>query len=103
MKLLDAAHRYELENFEAKDKPGQILQFIHKELDETSGEFRTVNDGTTDEEVIAALIDRIEKLNEKVHSRFNDFTIAKLKEAKFWLNERKADRHRRGVEGTPNK
>ena len=62
MKNLVAGHTYELSNFENKDEKGQVLQFIHKEpIEEGSTELKTVSDGTTNEEVLEALINRIEK------------------------------------------
>ena len=77
MKTLTPGHKYELENFEAKDQPGQIIQFIEKTpISEGSKDVRTVNDGTTNEEVLGVLIDRMN-----------------------WLEKRTRERMARGVEG----
>ena len=101
MKILTPGHRYELGNFEKKDAPGQILQFIEKvRLHELSPELRTVNDGTTNEEVLAVLIDRMQSLNATLASRETALAITKCQEALMWLEKRTADRLKRSVEGT---
>lgn len=60
--------------------------------------------GTTNEEVIQVLIDRITSLNEMQNRKFacreNSLAITKLEEALHWLNHRTAKRVARGVEGT---
>lgn len=57
MKIIRTHHKYELENFEDKTKPGQVLQFIEKEPATQGGtELITVSDGTTNEEVLLMLI-----------------------------------------------
>ena len=100
MKVLVAGHAYALENFENKDVQGQILQFIHKEpKEEGSTELRTVADGTTNEELIEVLIDRLSFLQAKFACRENAIVITKLEESLMWLNKRTADRMKRNVEG----
>lgn len=108
MKVLRPAHRYELELFEEKDAPGQVIQFIEKEpkLDlegKATGELITVYDGTTNEEVLAMLIDRMQYLQSKFPCRENAIVITKLEESLMWLNKRTQDRIKRGVEGKPVK
>lgn len=100
MKCLDDHHRYELNNFES-DKL-QLLLFIKKEKNE-AGVLETVEEGTTNEEVLAMLIHRLKGLNDKFGCRQNSLAITKLEEALFWLNDRTAERKRRGVEGTLQK
>lgn len=103
MKVITPGHRYELANFERKDAPGQVLQFIEKaQLNTPDGGigFETVNDGTTNEEVLAVLIDRLNSLNAKVPCRENSIAITHIETALLWLNKRTADRAARGVEGT---
>lgn len=94
-------HEYELNNFESEGK--QTINFIKKELDpqgpEGSGMMITVMDGTTNEEVLAVLIDRLYFLNEKFSCRENSIVITKLEESLMWLNKRTEDRKARGVEG----
>lgn len=100
MKILVEGHAYELSNFENKDKEGQTLQFIHKvPTVEGSTELRTVRDGTTNEEVLEVLIDRLQHLQSKFPCRENAIVITKLEESLMWLNKRTADRLKRGVEG----
>ena len=106
MKILREGHRYELANFENKEAKGQEIQFIEKEsqvVSEGVTELVTVNDGTTNEEVIEVLIDRLNNLNGKFPCRENSLAITKLEEALMWLNKRTADRIKRGVKGTNNK
>lgn len=101
MKVLTTGHRYELANFDQPKNPGQVLQFIEKKpaLNSTSPELHTVNDGTTNEELLAVLIDRINYLQGKFPCRENAIVITKLEEALHWLNHRTASRQARGVEG----
>ncbi len=100
MKAITEGHLYELDNFEYKANPGQRLQFIEKTpVAEGSIELRTVNDGTTNEEVIKMLIDRLQSLGKKFASRENALAITKLEEALMWLEQRTKNRVARGVEG----
>ena len=102
MKILTPGHKYELSNFELipPDQSHQTIQFIEKlpnSLDQSMLE--TVSNGTTNEEVIAMLIDRMQFLQEKFPCRENAIVITNLEESLMWLNKRTADREARGVEG----
>ncbi len=101
MKTLVVGHCYELENFEDKEKPGQVIQFIHKEQDPIgpTGQLTTVLDGTTNEEVIKMLVDRTNFLQGKFPCRENAIATTHLETALLWLEKRTADRKARGVEG----
>ena len=100
MKNNVAGHQYELSNFENKDQQGQILQFIHKESkEEGSTELITISDGTTNEEILEVLIDRMNFLQYKFPCRENALVITKLEESLMWLNKRTQDRIKRNVEG----
>jgi len=100
MKVKVLGHTYELTNFENKDAQGQTLQFIHKEPKEIgSSELQTISDGTTNEDVIEVLIDRLSFLQSKFPCRENAIVITKLEESLMWLNKRTADRLKRNVEG----
>lgn len=100
MKVKVPGHTYQMSNFENKDAEGQTLQFIHKEpKEEGSTELKTVADGTTNEEVIEVLIDRLNFLQGKFPCRENAIVITKLEESLMWLNKRTADRLKRNVEG----
>lgn len=104
MKILTPGHKYELENFESKETPGQQLQFIQKEpVEEGKVDLRTVADGTTNEEVLAVLVNRLNFLQAKFPCRENAIAITNLEQALMWLNKRTNDRLARGVEGTQQK
>jgi hypothetical protein len=95
MKAITPGHKYTLANFEGGNE-AQSLQFIEKDA-----AMNTINDGTTNEEVLSMLIDRIRFLNDnRLPSRENSIAITKLEEALLWLNKRTANRKARGVEGT---
>lgn len=98
MTILTLGHRYELANFEDVYSEGQRLQFIEK-VPCPDGKLRTVNDGTTNEEVLAVLIDRLNYLQAKFPCRENAVAITHIETALMWLNKRTADRLARGVEG----
>lgn len=99
MKILIPGHRYELDNFEGSE-PKQTLQFIQKEPNpDKPQELLTVSDGTTNEETLEMLIDRMKFLQAKFPCRENAIVITKLEECLMWLNKRTADRKSRGVEG----
>jgi hypothetical protein len=109
MKTLTPGHKYELANFDNKGQPGQVLQFIEKmPVPEGTGAdgitrsaaLVTINDGTTNEEVLAVLIDRLKFLGAKLPSRENSLAVTKCEEALMWLEKRTADRKARNVEGT---
>jgi hypothetical protein len=100
MIVIREGHTYELGNFEATEQKGQVIQFIHKEpKEEGSTEFVTVNDGTTNEEILEMLIDRMNYLQGKFPCRENALVITKLEESLMWLNKRTSDRVKRNVEG----
>lgn len=98
MKALYPGHAYLLNDLDPS-VPGQILSFVRKE--KQGEEFVTVSNGTTNEEVLAAMIDRMNCLQGKAPCRENAIVITKLEEALMWLNKRTADRIARGVENTP--
>ena len=98
MIIKDAGHVYELKDFEGDTS--QTLNFIKKEpISDGSTELKTVMNGTTNEEVLLVLIDRIQTLNAKFPSRENSIVITKLEESLMWLQKRTVDRKARGVEG----
>lgn len=114
MKILREGHRYELENFGDKNSEGQIIQFIEKysveNFPEELKEGRTFSlnnptdlitafDGTTNEELLEVLINRMNFLQSKFPCRENACAITKLDEALMWLEKRTKDRIKRNVEG----
>ena len=98
MRVLVEGHKYELSNF-VNDGTNQVLQFIHKEKVGDSDVLTMIANGTTNEEVLEVLIDRITNLNSKFPCRENTMAIEKLDEALMWLNKRTQDRLKRNVEG----
>lgn len=98
-KTLTPGHKYAALHFENKDAFTEI-QFIEKRKTE-DGKFVTVNDGTTVEELLTILINRIGFLNSKNPCRENTITLTKLEEALMWQIKRTVDRAKRKVEGTP--
>lgn len=91
-------HTYEVCNFENKEEKGQIFQFIHKEPNENN-ELITISDGTTNEDVLEVLIDRMNYLNNKFPCRENSIVLTHLEIALLWLEKRTNDRIKRNVEG----
>lgn len=102
MKTLTPGHKYQLAHFENTNQ-NETIQFIEKRPVTIPGApLETVHDGTTNEEVLLMLIDRLRFLGEKLPSRENSIAITKCEEALLWLNKRTENRKARGVEGTHN-
>lgn len=96
MKVIIKGHKYQLALMEG----GYIIvQFIQKE--ERDGKFVVMHNGTTNEEVLDMLIDRIMYLDQKLQSPHNLKALEHLISAKACLNLRTQERKDRGVEGTP--
>jgi hypothetical protein len=99
MKELVPGHKYTVANFESKEED-QTIQFIHKEpTGEPDNSMKTISDGTTNEELICVLIERMEFLNGKFPCQENEYTIMSLKQAWAWQHNRTLNRERRNVEG----
>jgi hypothetical protein len=96
MRIINSGHEYDLATVE--NGPSEHVKFINKKPD-ASGCLRTVHDGTTNEEVLAMLIDRMNYLQGLCPCRENAIVITKLEESLMWLNKRTTDRKARGVEG----
>lgn len=92
MKTVVPGHEYELLNASGTRVVDRI-EFINKK------DGKLVKDGTTSEEVIAVLIDRIEFLDTKFACKENKAAVKSLKAALASLQKRTADRTERGVEG----
>lgn len=97
MKVINEGHTYELETIQTKetDEPSFIVQFFRGP--KGSGVDHV---GTTNEEVLRMLIDRMRFLQQSLPCRENAIVITKLEEAFMWLEHRTNDRRERGVEGT---
>lgn len=118
MKVLAVGHKYELANFENKEDQGQTIQFIEKKsvvemrlegicmpdgghYPSNLDTLVTINNGTTNEEVLEMLIDRMKYLQAKFPCKENACCITHLEEGLMWLEKRTKDRQKRGVEGKP--
>ena len=97
MVVVTPGHRYVRANFENPNE-GQTIQFIEKVQE--NGVLTTVNDGTTNEEMLEVLKDRITHLNNILPCSENELVLFHLGEAKRWLESRTYDRQLRNVEGT---
>lgn len=99
MKTLIEGHRYQLANFEYPETC-QTIQFIQKKpTGDANGSMITVSDGTTNEETLRVLIDRMNYLQSMFPCRENAIVITKLEECLMWLEKRTSDRIKRNVEG----
>ena len=103
MKVITEGHKYELASHEnPMDVPPQTLQFIEKKPAGDGfppGSLITVNEGTTNEEVLRVLIDRMNSMQAKFPCRENAIVTTHMETALLWLEKRTADRKARGVEG----
>lgn len=100
MFIVVPGHKYILSNLE-NPQDGQVLQFIHKEkLNPTDEKLTTIVDGTTNEEVLKAMIDRLQTQNAKLPNRDTSIAITHLEDALMRLERRIKDRTDRGVYGT---
>lgn len=103
MTIITPGHRYRLDNFNPVDlgAKNQEIQFVENapRVYGAPGEMQREVEGTTNEEVLEVLIDRLKYLNGKFGCRENALALTKLEEARMWLNERTRERESRGVEG----
>jgi len=98
MEIITPGHCYRLANFE-NDLPGQTLQFIEKvPIEGCKLEVR--KPGTSTEEVLTALIDRLAFLNEAFPCRENIHAIYHMNAALDTLNHRTLVRKLQSVKGT---
>lgn len=102
MKIIEEGHVYELDNLETGS---QYISFIKKDIngdstDRDPSNLITVHDGTTNEQVLTMMIDRMNYLQSKMPCRENALVITKLEEALMWLNSRTNRRIAENKEGT---
>ncbi len=101
MKVIKEGHSYELENFENKESKGQTINFIQKEQSpKDTNELVTVQDGTTNEEILEMMIDRLKYQHKVVPSKETACCLTHLEEGLMWLEKRTKDRIKRKVENT---
>jgi len=94
MKVIDEGHSYELDCVGDQNlcRESQKLDFMKR----VNG--KMVMDGTTNEDVLKMLIDRMQYLQRRLPCRENAQVITKLEEALLWLNSRTQKRMEQGVE-----
>ena len=97
MKVLTPGHRYTVTDYESGNEV-QTIQFIHKKPGFSLPQ--TVSDGTTAEEVLAVLLDRMKFLQSTLPCAENASVISKLEESLSLLMTRTAGRVKREVEDT---
>lgn len=97
MKVLDKGHQYELKNVGGSTGV-QVLQFIRKDMKD--GKLETTIEGTSTEEVLQVLVNRLESLQENLPDPFTRAARYFLGQALRSLEERTLDRKSRKVEGT---
>jgi hypothetical protein len=99
MKIIDPGHVYEVHNHESEES--QTISFIKKEQAE-DGSFAAVGQGTTNEELLRVLADRLSFLLKKLPDPYTKTAKYFVGQALALLEERTLDRKERKVEGTPN-
>lgn len=87
MRVLDPGHRYELDNLESDSKT--VLQFMKDPLLHDGDGY----DGPTCQEVLRALIDRVQTLDRERHWEGNATIVADLRHAIAGFEARALIRH----------
>lgn len=90
MRIITPGHDYEVND--TQGNPCNTLNFVNKQNGQNL-------DGTTSEEVIDVMIDRLNFLNNLFPCNENGIALHHLTMARKALDDRTADRIRRGVEG----
>lgn len=80
---MDEGYKYKLNNYQ--ESQAQIMLFV-----KCSANGEVIQDGTTNEEVLRMIIDRLYYLNKQLPCRENSIVITKLEEALMWLEKRAA-------------
>lgn len=97
MRVIDEGHTYALDKKEDPTR-GIAIRFIKKE--EQDGEFVTIQDGTTNEEVLQMMLHRLEYLQDKLPCQENELAITGIRHALSALKLRQKKRQKQEVEGT---
>ncbi len=90
---------------DGKDVNGHLYQVVigttgYQDIQFQNGTYPEVGaNGLTNEALLDVLIHRLNVLNGKFPCRENALAITKMEEALMWLNQRTANRVKRGVEG----
>jgi len=100
MLVLQPGHLYELKYHNDPHRSVTLYFVKYRKDPDRDGELILIQDGTTNEEVLAMLIDRMIHLGTLLPDKYNVDATFHLKEALKALEARTADRKARGVEGT---
>lgn len=90
MKILDPGHKYSLLSLDGKVK--QTLQFVKRKGLKFPGN-KTAHPGTTMQDVIMCLLNRIRYLQNQIPCIENEMILKNLQECLFLLEYRAAKRH----------
>lgn len=96
MRVIDPGHQYFLSQLDQPETTyaEQILTFVKREGEGYPGNGSSYP-GTTTQEVLRALIDRIKYVDKQIHDERNDQILYHLRGAIFELEMRAAERHGR--------
>lgn len=95
MKVIKAGHEYNLYNFEKCPNPAGYQAIVFVEMDQDN----TYHDGTTNEEMVEVLLNRMQYLNHKFPCNDNVKIIGCLETISECLEHRTKLREQQGVEG----
>jgi hypothetical protein len=90
MKVIDEGFAYELENFDNKESKGQKIQFVKNEV--SKERIRVFIEGTTTEELMKVLVERLRFLNKKANCEENTESIKHLDIALMYQEKRSKTR-----------
>ncbi len=95
MKILEPGHVYELDRFDKNyETDSGILTFVKRQGRGYPGNVGH-HSGTNLQEVLRAMIDRVQYLNKQIPDDRNDSVITDLRHALWLLEARAAERHKR--------
>lgn len=92
--------RYELRNYEFPDRPGQIVQFMEKLPQEGSDQMVVAIDGTTIDDLLKLVVDRLEDYQDGTECYENSVALVHIKLALEALKMRRKRRKQEGTLGT---
>lgn len=103
--VVEPGHVYDLHDTELSEEPGHVnktrIQFMRKEPRQAGdSELEVTLEGTTNEAVVAVLLDRMRYLDSANPCPENKRVLQGLSMARDYLEARRKDRTKRGVEGT---
>ncbi len=100
MIVITPGHEYHLANHNDNGQTVQVLQFVEKVPARPDSTVLKVKvDGTTNEEVLAVMVDRMQFLQDKMPCEENAEVIKLLTQCQDLLYKRTLNRQSRGVEG----